>query len=228
MSRDRRHHTWMPGVRDALAHVLWIGGGPQVGKTTLSRLLAGTYDLKIYNLDWHDTRDHQRRVAGATAAFAKLSMDERWAHPDPDALAERSLAIWAELFAFTIEDLLAGSNSRPIVAEGPGALPWLVAPLIRSPRQAIFLVPSAAWRQRVAERRYGVGQAKRFGPELRDRERALTNVRARDAIIDQRIAASCVELGLRWEAMDGSLDLDASLGLVEDHLRPGLPGSCNV
>lgn len=218
----------MPDVREALAHVQWIGGGPQVGKTTLSRLLAGKYDLKIYNLDWHDTRDHRRRTGAAAAAFGKLSMDERWAHPGPVELVERSLAIWAELFEFTIEDLIAGSSSRPVVAEGPGALPWLVAPLIRSPRQAIFLVPSAAWRERVAERRHGAGQAERFGRELRDRKRALANIRARDAIIDQRIAASCVELGLRCESIDGSLDLDASLALVEDHFRPGLPETYNV
>jgi hypothetical protein len=218
----------MSDVRDALAHVLWIGGGPQVGKTTLSRLLAGKYDLRIYNLDWHDTHDERRRGGGRRGAFAKLSMDERWALPEPDALVERSIAIWTELFAFTLEDLLATPNSRPVLAEGPGAFPWLVAPLIRSPRQAIFLVPSAAWRERVAERRYGPGQATRFGPDIRDRERALANIRTRDAIIDERAATSCAELRLRCEAIDGSLDLDASLGLIEDHFQPGLPATYNV
>ena len=218
----------MSDVRDALAHVLWIGGGPQVGKTTLSRLLAGKYNLKIYNLDWHDTQDQRRRVTGAAAAFGRLTMDERWAHPDPAALVERSFAIWAELFTFTVEDLLAGSTLRPVVAEGPGALPWLVAPLLRSSRQSIFLVPTAAWRERVAERRYGPMEAERFGPELRDRGRALANIRARDAIIDRRVTASCVELGLRCEAIDGSLDLDASLALIEEQFKPNLPETLNV
>ena len=218
----------MPDVRDPLAHVLWIGGGPQVGKTTLSRLLAGKYDLKIYDLDWHDTHDERRRGGGRRAAFAKLSMDERWALPEPDALVERSIAVWTELFEFTLEDLLAARHSRPVLAEGPGAFPWLVAPLIRSPRQAIFLVPSAAWRERVAERRHGPGQVERFGTELRDRERALANTRARDAVIDARITSSCRELGLRCESMDESLDLDASLALIEDHFRPCLPEAYNV
>lgn len=218
----------MVDVRDSLAHVLWIGGGPQVGKTTLSRLVAGTYDLKIYNLDWRDAHDERRRVGGARAAFGALSMDERWALPEPGALAKRSVAIWAELFAFTIEDLLALPRTRPVLAEGPGALPWLVAPVIRSPRQAIFLVPTATVRERVAERRYGPGQVERFGPELRDRERALANVRARDRISDERIVASCADLGLRCVRMDGSLDLDASLALIEEHFRPHLPETYNV
>ena len=218
----------VPDLREALAHVLWIGGGPQVGKTTLSRLLAGKYDLKIYNLDWHDTHDPRRRVGEAASAFAKLSMDERWADPSPDELVERSLRVWAELFAFTVQDLLEGPGSRPVVAEGPGAFPWLVSPLLRATHQAIFLVPTAAWRERVAERRYGAGQAARFGPELRDRTRALANIRDRDAVIDGRIATACQTLGLRCVAIDGSLDLDASLALLEEHFRPGLPDAYNV
>jgi hypothetical protein len=63
---------------------------------------------------------------------------------------------------------------------------------------------------------------------MRDRERALANIGARDAIIDERVATSCAELHLRCEAIDGSMDLDASLALIEDHFRPGLPATYNV
>src|SRR5206468_4110854 len=78
-------------LRQRLSHVLWIGGGPQAGKTTLSRLLAGKWDLKIYNLDWHAVRDHDLRGGAASAAFARLSMDERWVAPSPVDLLERSI-----------------------------------------------------------------------------------------------------------------------------------------
>src|SRR5207247_3883074 len=106
-------------MRARLAHVLWIGGGPQAGKTTLSRLLAGKWDLKIYNLDWHAVRDHDRRGGAASAAFARLSMDERWVAPSPIDLLERSIAVREEGFALVLADLLALPRSRPIVAEGP-------------------------------------------------------------------------------------------------------------
>jgi hypothetical protein len=61
-----------------------------------------------------------------------------------------------------------------------------------------------------------------------DRERALTKVRARDALLDTRIVSSCADLALRCEPVDGSLDLDASLELLEDHFRPLLPDALNV
>jgi len=214
-------------MRARLAHVLWIGGGPQAGKTTLSRLLAGKWDLKIYNLDWHAVRDHDRRGGAASAAFARLSMDERWVAPSPIDLLERSIAVWQEGFALVLEDLLALPRSRTIVAEGPGAFAWCVAPLLGSAGQAIFLVPTRERRDIVASRRWGVGQPERF-PGILERERALTNVGARDALLDARIVTSCAELGLRCARLDGSLDLDDSLALVEDHFREHLPATPNV
>ena len=214
-------------MRARLAHVLWIGGGPQAGKTTLSRLLAGKWDLKIYNLDWHAVRDHDRRDGAASVAFARLSMDERWVVPSPIELLERSIAVWEEGFALVLEDLLALPRSRTIVAEGPGAFPWCVAPLLDSARQAIFLVPTRERRDVVASRRWGIGQRERF-PGIVERERALTNVGARDVLLDARIATSCAELGLRCERFNGSLDLDDSLALLEDQFREHLPATPNV
>jgi hypothetical protein len=215
-------------LRQELSHVLWIGGGPQAGKTTISRLLAGKYDLRIYNLDWHGARDHRSRSGPLAAAFSRLSMDERWVHPDVTELVDRSIAIWTERFALVLQDLLALPRSRTIIAEGPGAFPWCIAPLIRSPRQAVFLAPNGQVREQVAERRWGIGQTARFGDTITDLPRALSNLRARDALIDERIAASCAELGLRCERVDGSRDLDATLELIEDQLRPHLPETVNV
>jgi hypothetical protein len=154
-------------------------------------------------------------------------MDERWVEPDPVHLLQRSIAVWTELFDLALEDLLALPRSRTIVAEGPGALPWCVAPALGSARQAIFLVPTAERRETVASRRWGSGQVERF-PGIVERGRALTNVSARDALLDARIVSSCAELDLRCERLDGSLDLDDSLALVEDHFRERLPATPNV
>jgi hypothetical protein len=214
-------------LRAALSHVLWIGGGPQARKTTLSRLLAGKWDLKIYNLDWHGARDHERRPTPAIAAFQRLSMDERWALPDVAHLVARSIALWEGGFELVIEDLLALPRSRTIIAEGPGAFPWCVAPLLTSPTQALFLVPTREQRDVAAARRWGPGQVERF-PGIVDRERALAKLRQRDALLDERIFASCLELGLRDERMDGSRDLDGNLALLEEQFWSYLPPTPNV
>ena len=211
----------------ALSHVLWIGGGPQAGKTTLSRLLAGKWDLKIYNLDWHQAREHVHRAGAKGRAFGALSMDERWAAPSVTELVDRSIAIWGENFSIVVDDLLAMPRTRTIIAEGPGAFPWSVAPLLASSTQAVFLVPTRDRREIAATRRWGQGQIERF-PGIVDRGVALAKLRERDAILDERVVASCRALGLRWERMDGSRDIDENLALIEEQFRPYLPPTPNV
>jgi hypothetical protein len=216
-------------IRDRLAHVLWIGGAPNVGKTTLSRLLAGKYDLKIYNADWHHVREHQNRGGGAPSGWDQLTMDQRWVHPSPQELAERDIANWTARFRLVVEDVRVLPDTRPIVAEGPALFPWCVAPLVRSARQAIFLLPTPEFRERVLARRYRDEPGGERPVDLTsDPDRARRNIAGRDALLSTRIAASCDELGLRWVRVDGSRDIDDSIALLEEHFGPQLPTQPNV
>jgi hypothetical protein len=215
-------------LRDRLSNVLWIGGTPQAGKTTLSRLLAGKYDLKIYNLDWHHVREHRLRPGGAPEGWDQLSMDERWVRPSPQALAAREIASWTARSGLVIQDLLALPQDRVIVAEGPSAFPWWVAPLLRSKRQAIFLIAAPEWRAAAIVRRYRDDSSTSAAAQTTDPSRARRNIAERDALMEARIVASCDELGLRHERVDASRDLDDSLAMLEDQFRPFLPSTFNV
>lgn len=217
----------MSDLRDRLSHVLWIGGAPCAGKTTLARSLAGRYDLRTYDADWHHVHEHGNRPGGLPASWAGLSMDERWLLPSPAELAERDVQNWSARFPLVLEDLLARPRTRPIVAEGPSLFPWCLAPVLGSPRQAIFLVPSPEWRDRVLERRRRRGPV-RFEDRTSDPERARRNVRERELLIAARIVAACRELGLRWLHVDGSQDLRDSLAVLEEHFQPHLPETPNV
>jgi len=210
-------------LRERLSHVLWIGGGPCVGKTMLSRLIAGKYDLEIYYADWHHVREQRGRPGGVPAGWDALSMDERWLQPSPVALAEREIRSWTAHFALVVEDLLAMPSARPILAEGPSLFPWSVASVIASPRQAIFLLPTPDFRASVLDRRGGGSATKTTDPE-----RASRNIAERDAILASRIAATCQQLGLRHVRVDGSLPIDESAALLEEHFAPHLPADYNV
>src|SRR2546428_146960 len=214
------------GLRTALAHILWLGGGARTGKTTLSRLLAGKYDLKIYNLDWHQVRQHRERLDPVrhpfSLAWERATMDERWVLPNVEELVERTVASWTEGFGLVVEDLLGLPRSRMVLAEGPGAFPWCVAPLLTSPRQAIFLVPTPRFRDAVLARRLS-GSTRGPFDGTSDPELARASLRSRDLALATRISESCHALGLRCEEMNGSLDLAAAGALLEEHFRPYLP-----
>lgn len=218
----------MDDVRERLSHVLWIGGGPCAGKSTLARMLAGTYDLKVYDLDWHHMHEHGRRPGGVPPGWNDLSMDDRWLHPSPQELAYRDLASWTRRFTFVTEDLLALPTDRRIVAEGPSAFPWSVARVIRSPRQAIFLMPTRELRIAVLARRHRDSPGERFDARTSDPERGARNRLDRDDLMAERIVASCEELGLRYVRLHLDRDLDETVALLEEQFRPHLPSARNV
>ncbi len=154
-------------IRKALLHVLWIGGPPDCGKTTVADLLAEQYGLQVYHMDRHEL-DHIRRadptLHPATYALRphlddpedRALLDETWVLHSPEEMAVSAMASWTDRMPLIVEDLLALPADRAIVAEGPGFFPEVVLPLLADVRQAIWMVPTEAFkRASYARRRKG-------------------------------------------------------------------------
>jgi hypothetical protein len=212
-----------------LSHVVWVGGAPRAGKTTVCRLLAGKYDLKIYLHDWHYWRDHQKRLVPerhpVSMAMRGASADQWWVEPSVGDIVERAIALWTESFGLVLEDLYALPRSRVVLAEGPGLLPWLVAPLLSSPQQALFITPTSDFRDAVLKIKLG---SEKFGAGTRDPERAAAKHREHDRGLAERVIESCRDLGLHAITMDGSLGIAEAASVIEKHLQPHLPSELNV
>lgn len=208
-------------LRATFAHVLWIGGAPDAGKTSIANLLAEKHQLQVYHFDQHEPAHFARATADQHPALsaahpARMTPDERWVRRAVERMIGETIASWTERCGLACDDLLTMQAPPMIVAEGPGFFPECVAPLMLHPRQAIWLVPTEAFKRESAARRDKLTARN----ETSDPARAQRNWYARDLGLVAHITREAKARGLPLLTVDGSASLDEMAALVEAHFAP--------
>ena len=211
--------------RERLAHVLWIGGGTDAGKTSLARLFAARYGVHIYHFDrpspsWEAITISEDKYPHSLR-WQKMTDEERWLRPAQEQ-AQHVYQMWAEQYSYRLHDLLSLPIKKRVVAEGYGFLPSIVAPLIKSKRQAIWLVPTEAFKEKTFKARVLEGAKGSYRHRIQNPEKALERHRERDMLIAERIREEAVVRNLRLLRIDGSQSLEEVFTIVEDHFKPYL------
>jgi len=193
-----------PALRERLRHVYWVGGGSGAGKSVIARRLAAQYGLRRYLTD-DVMADHARRATAADAPFlaefAAMDMDDRWVNRSPETMLATFHWFRGEGFGLIVEDLLSLPAHPPVLAEGFRLLPHLVAPLLTSPVQAVWLLPTPAFRRAAFASR---GSLWKIAGKTSDRDRALRNLLDRDRLFTDRLRAETSRLGLPAIEVDGT------------------------
>lgn len=129
------------------AHVLWIGGSPCSGKSSIAKRLADKYSLQLYHTDALEglTADPARQPV--THYLQSLTPDELWLRPVPLQVSTE-LELCREEFLLALDDLRKLPTSPGIIVEGTALLPQMVVPLLTRLRQAIWLVPTAEFQRK--------------------------------------------------------------------------------
>lgn len=194
-----------------LDHVLWLGGSACSGKSSVAALLAAHHGLAVYSCD-DAFEDHRRRAAGR-AAFQALAgaPPERLFAPPAARRAEELAAFYRQAFPLVADDLAAlaarpAAGTSPVLAEGAGLLPALVAAATGRPR-AVFLVAADAFRRRHARARPATAGLLAGCP---DPAAAWEVWMERDRLLGERIAAAARRLGLPVVEVDGADALAAT------------------
>ncbi|MEM9776266.1 MAG: hypothetical protein AAF902_16940 [Chloroflexota bacterium] len=141
--------------KDQYAHVLWIGGATDCGKTTAAASLAERLNFQVYHYDRFDVGHHD--ILAQTDEKIRHSLasglEARWVQQTPEKLVGRFLRAAKLRFPLVLDDFAQFDSSKPIIAEGFRFLPELIHPLISMNEQVIFLVPSEKFKRESFERR---------------------------------------------------------------------------
>jgi 2-phosphoglycerate kinase len=191
-----------------IGNALWLGGGQWAGKSTVARILAHRLGLTAYHHDYHNARSHyDRRVAcwlRAGESTTDPDPDEMWVRHTPQEMAADVLAHFPQQFEWILDDLRALVSGRPIIAEGWGLRPELVAALGGAERMLV-MVPTEQFRRhqiRTLER------AGRIRAAVSDPDLAQRNRVERDRLIAADAVASAQRHGIPVLRIDGSRDAE--------------------
>jgi 2-phosphoglycerate kinase len=205
-----------------LRQVLWIGGGQWAGKSTVARILAVRHGVTAYHYDYHDARGHDdRRIADRVRLGRPPEPpdpEDVWVCSTPQALAAETLAGFSTRFEWSLDDLRALVSGRPIIAEGWGLRPELVASIVDSPRRMVVMVPTEEFRRHQLEY---LPRAGSFWLTVSDPARAQRNRIDRDRLVADAVRTA-YQHGMLVITVDGSLDADAIADIVAEHFRPYL------
>jgi hypothetical protein len=207
--------TSEPG--DRLAHVLWLGGSPCSGKSSIARLLADRYGLRIYSCDEAFGQHRQQLTTTDQPTLYKWTHTpwaELWMQPAGVLLAE-AIAAYREHLDLVMADLRRLPPSEPVLAEGTCLLPDGVQPCLPGPAAGIWLVPTEAFQR---------GHYPRRGPWVQeivnqcpDPQQALRNWMDRDVAFAAWLAGRVQALGLELLVVDGQRSIPENARVVAHH-----------
>ena len=145
---------------------------------------------------------------------------EIWVRATPEQMAAQTLDNFAASFEWVLDDLRALVSGRPILAEGWGLRPDLVAPIIDSPSRMAVMVPTEEFRQHQLR---ALPRAGTFSHDVSDPERGQRQRIERDRLIAAAAVSSARCLGIQVIEIDGRQDTDAVAQRIADHFRAYLP-----
>lgn len=201
-------------VDHALGDVIWLGGSPCAGKSTVAALLAERHGLRLYSCDAHFDR-HSAAADAVTQPTLSRLRGSSWTEVFLSRLGpmvRNEVVACREEFPMIVADLAALVPGPPVLAEGMALLPECVAALRPRPNRAAWLVPAPAFQRAHYARR---AWAASLVAGLADPERAFENWMRRDEVSARWVRTQARRLRFPVRVVDDGHPIEAVTAWTE-------------
>ena len=200
-----------------LEHVLWLGGSPCAGKSSIADILANQYSVKAYHVD----EAFQKHSPHFTPDIYPINY--KWTHTpwkelwmqSQETLLKEAIDAYSEHLRFIFADLR--SVEGLVIAEGTSLLPDYIKPLMNDFSRAIWVVPDEDFqREKYPQRGQFVSY---ILDQCEDPEQALQNWMDRDATFARWVVERTELLQLRCIQVGEQRSIEENAALVASHFQ---------
>jgi len=210
--------------KQSLQHVLWVGGAPCAGKTTLSKRPTNDFSMLYYDGDCHfeehfETASDESPVTCRARDRVHRENSSAWMfEQESEEMAVFMRDLGREDLVRAIKDLLELPSDRPIVVDlYNGHPPWMRR--VVDPDRMIFLVSTDAFQESGWHQRDGA--FRREIEQCDDPEWSMTQFIDCCLTMSRQVQEECREYGLPLLITGGCLELDEAYEAVCNHFHVG-------
>lgn len=198
--------------------IIWIGGSPCSGKSTIAERLCDDFDFDYYKCDDHLDRFLQLGVEmkkPIMLKFSAMDINQTWIERSVDEQVRDEVEFYEVAFEIILNDLASRQSTKPLVVEGAACMPSNIAKHNICKENYICIVPTSQFQNAQYARRDWVNS---YLSSCRDINLAFTNWMKRDEIFAQKVLSDAQQMKLKYLLVDGNATIEENYQFVVETL----------
>lgn len=201
----------------SLQHVLWLGGSPCSGKSSVTDILAQWYPVQAYHVDdafQKHSSDFTPNLYPTNYKWTHTSWQDLWMQSQT-ALLEQAIACYTEHLRFILSDL--AEMEGVVIAEGTSLLPDCIKLLLEDVTHALWMVPTQDFQRKVYPMRGHF--VAHILQNCEEPEQAFKNWMDRDVAFARWIQTRTRHHNLRCIQVDGQRSIEENAIRIGEHFQ---------